>query len=93
MSLAGSSAGAMALCRHSLVPVPGDRRPTRWETGLGPIERVALAVHARSAPKDWLRHVEETAPVPVVALDEAVGVVLRPGAEPIVAGEGRARLL
>ena len=93
MSLAGSSAGAMALCRHSLVPVPGDRRPTRWETGLGPIERVALAVHARSAPKDWLRHVEETAPVPVVALDEGVGVVLRPGAEPIVAGEGRARLL
>src|SRR5205807_6734553 len=46
LSLAGSSAGAMALCTHSLVPEPGDRRPTQWRPGLGPIERVALAVHA-----------------------------------------------
>jgi hypothetical protein len=93
MSLAGSSAGAMALCRHSMVPDPGDRRPSRWEGGLGPIERVALAVHARSAPKEWLNRVRETAPVPVVALDEGVGVVLTAGAKPLVAGDGRARLL
>jgi len=93
LALAGSSAGAMALCRNSLVPVPGDRRPTRWEAGLGPIERVALAVHARSAPEEWLGHVRSTASVPVVALDEGVGVVLRAGAKPVVAGEGRARLL
>jgi hypothetical protein len=93
MALAGSSAGAMALCAHSMVPDPGDRRPSRWETGLGPVHRVALAVHARSASEDWLTMVRETAPVPVVALDEGVGVVLRSGAEPVVAGEGRARLL
>jgi cyanophycinase len=93
MSLAGSSAGAMALCRHSLVPDPGDRRPSRWERGLGPIERVALAVHARSAPEEWLHHVRGTAPVPVVALDEGVGVVLTHGEEPVVAGNGRARML
>src|SRR5437763_1439884 len=55
--------------------------------------RGASAVHARSAPEEWLRHVKETAPVPVVALDEGVGVLLRPRAHPVVAGEGRARLL
>jgi peptidase S51-like protein len=93
MALAGSSAGAMALCAHSMVPAPGDRRPSRWEAGLGPISKVALAVHARSASNDWLTMVRETAPVPVVALDEAVGVVLRAGEEPVVAGDGRARLL
>jgi hypothetical protein len=93
MSLAGSSAGAMALCRHSLVPEPGDRRPSRWERGLGPIDRVALAVHARSAPEEWLQHVRSTAPVPVVALDEGVGVVLVHGEKPVVAGDGGARLL
>lgn len=93
MSLAGSSAGAMALCRHTMVPDPGDRRPSRWDDGLGPIERVALAVHARSASTEWLSRVRETAPVPVVALDEGVGVVLTTGAKPVVAGDGRARLL
>jgi hypothetical protein len=93
VALAGSSAGAMALCRHSLVPEPGDRRPSHWRTGLGPIERVALAVHAKTAPPEWLGHVGETAQVPVVALDEGVGVVLTANAEPVVAGEGRAWIL
>lgn len=92
-ALAGSSAGAMALCRHTLVPRPGDRRPMVWEGGLGPIERVALAVHARTAPEEWLEHVRSTAPVPIVALDEGVGVVLSNGSEPEVMGDGRARLL
>jgi len=93
MALAGSSAGAMALCRNSLVPQRGDRRPTQWEKGLGPIERVALAVHAATAPESWLAHVKETAPVPAVALDDAVGVLLRPGARPTVAGNGDVRVL
>jgi hypothetical protein len=93
MSLAGSSAGAMALCRHTMVPEPGDRRPSRWDRGLGPIERVALAVHARSASKQWLDHVRETAPVPVLALDEGVGAVLASGAKPVFAGGGRVRLV
>lgn len=92
-SLAGSSAGAMALCRHALVPEPGDRRPSTWTAGCGPIEKVALAVHARTAPPAWLEHVRSTAPVPVVALDEGVGVVLTPSAPPVVAGAGRAWVL
>jgi putative intracellular protease/amidase len=93
VALAGSSAGAMALCLNSLVPEPGDRRPSRWATGLGPIERVALAVHAKTAPAEWLRHVGETAPVPVVALDEGVGVVLTANAAPVLAGDGSAWVL
>jgi hypothetical protein len=89
-SLAGSSAGAMALCRHSLVPQPGDRRPTQWTKGIGPIERFGLAVHAKSASKQWLDAITAHAPVPVVALDDGVGLVLRAGAPVSVAGEGRA---
>jgi hypothetical protein len=83
----------MALCRHTLVPEPGDRRPSTWTAGCGPIETVALAVHARTAPPAWLEHVRATAPVPVVALDEGVGVVLTAGNEPVVAGDGRAWVL
>ena len=92
-ALAGSSAGAMALCRHSLEPVPGANRPTRWSGGLGPIERVALAVHARTAAKEWLDHVATTAPVPVIALDEGVGLLLRSERPVDVLGEGRAWVL
>ena len=93
MTLAGSSAGAMTMCSHTMVPDPGDRRPSRWDRGMGPIARVGLAVHARSASETWLHHVKDTAPVPVVALDEGVGVVLKPGASPEFAGDGRAWLL
>jgi len=93
MALAGSSAGAMALCRHSLVPQPGDRRPTQWTTGLGPIEQVALAVHAATATAAWLKHVKETAPATAVALDDGVGVLLRAGEPPVVAGDGNVRVL
>jgi hypothetical protein len=88
-ALAGSSAGAMALCRWCLVPEPGARRPTRWASGLGPLEGLALAVHARTAPASWLAAVAESAPVPLLALDDGVGVLLRPGRPPVVAGEGR----
>jgi hypothetical protein len=93
MALAGSSAGAMALCIHAMVPRPGDRRPMVWDRGLGPIDGAGLAVHARTASPEWLAHVKSTAPVTPVALDEGVGVVLRAGAEPIVAGDGRAWIL
>ena len=88
-ALAGSSAGAMALCRHSLEPRPGARMPTHWAEGLGPIERVALAVHARNRPREWLEAIAATAPVPLVALDDGVGVVLRSEEDPVVAGEGK----
>jgi hypothetical protein len=91
--IAGSSAGAMALCRSCLVPEPGADAPTRWTPGLGPLERFGLAVHAASRPAGWLDMVTETAPVPVVALDDATGIILRPGLEPIVVGPGSARLV
>ena len=87
-ALAGSSAGAMALCLHSLEPRPGDRVPMHWTEGLGPIGRVGLAVHARNRPREWLEAVAASAPVPLVALDDGVGVVLRAGRPPAVAGDG-----
>jgi cyanophycinase-like exopeptidase len=87
-ALAGSSAGAMALCGNSLEPRPGDRVPMHWTEGLGPIERVGLAVHARNRPREWLEAVAASAPVPLVALDDGVGVVLRAGTPPAVAGDG-----
>jgi cyanophycinase-like exopeptidase len=89
-ALAGSSAGAMALCRHSLEPRPGDRVPTHWTTGLGPIERVGLAVHARNRPREWLESIAAAAPVPVVALDDGVGLILTAEEKPVVAGDGNA---
>jgi cyanophycinase-like exopeptidase len=89
-ALAGSSAGAMALCRHALTPVPGAHRPTRWSEGLGPIERVGLAVHAKGRSGEWLEQVASTSPVPLVALDDGVGLLLRHGERAAVAGDGRA---
>ena len=41
--LAGSSAGAMVLCRHCLEPESGAFVPEHWATGLGPIEGFAVA--------------------------------------------------
>jgi cyanophycinase-like exopeptidase len=92
-ALAGSSAGAMALCSHSLEPEPGARRPTRWAEGLGPIERFALAVHARTAPQEWLDLIGAPAPAPVIALDEGVGLLLQAQQPVRVLGDGRAWVL
>jgi cyanophycinase-like exopeptidase len=93
MALAGSSAGAMALCRHCLVPRPGDERPTTWDVGLGPVQRFGLAVHASSRPESWLRQVTATAPVAMIAMDDATGLLLRPGQTPRAIGPGRVRLV
>jgi cyanophycinase len=90
--LAGSSAGAMALCRDCLVPVPGADKPTRWAAGLGPLSCVGLAVHVRTRPKQWLDEIAASAPAPVLAIDDATGVLLRAGTEPGVYGAGRARI-
>jgi cyanophycinase-like exopeptidase len=89
MPIAGSSAGAMALCAHCLYPEPGADMPTRWSRGIGPISRFALAVHASSRPAEWLQEISRDAPVPVVAMDEATGLILQPGFPPRVAGGGR----
>jgi cyanophycinase-like exopeptidase len=90
MVLAGASAGAMALCRHCLVPRPGHDKPTVWDRGLGPLERFGLAVHAATRPAEWVAGVAASAPVPVVAIDDATGVLLAPGGAPRVIGPGRA---
>ncbi len=91
-ALAGASAGAMALCEHSLEPEPGASVPERWTRGLGPVRGFALAVHASSRPRAWLDAVARTAPTPLVALDDATGVILAPGTRVRVAGSGRARV-
>ena len=74
--LAGASAGAMALCEHTLEPRPGDRVPTVWTRGLGPVATVALAVHAGSRPPTWLQNIKGGSPVRVLALDDYTGVII-----------------
>lgn len=91
MGLAGSSAGAMALCERCLFAEEGADVPTRWGRGLGPLRSVALAVHAATRPPGWLEEVVATAPVDVVAIDDGAGVVLEPAHPPVVIGEGAAR--
>jgi cobyrinic acid a,c-diamide synthase len=75
--LAGSSAGAMVLCKKLLTPAPGARVPTMWTEGVGVIDAFAVAVHASSRSKEWLQGVAANAPVPVVALADRTGVILR----------------
>ena len=88
-TLAGSSAGAMALCADAQTPGPGDRVPTQWGAGLGPLRGVAVAVHANERPHAWLKQSAASAPCPLVAMDNDTGIILRAGADPIVAGPGR----
>ncbi|MHB8512851.1 MAG: Type 1 glutamine amidotransferase-like domain-containing protein [Actinomycetota bacterium] len=93
MTLAGSSAGAMALCEHCLVPTPGDYAPTQWTQGLGPLTNVGLAVHASSRDETWIKSIRDSADWPVVALDDATGVILQSQTQPIIAGSGSVRVL
>jgi Peptidase family S51 len=85
--IAGSSAGAMVLCAHCLVPEPGADMPTRWSQGIGPTAGFGLAVHASGRPPNWLQLVSRTAPAPVIAMDAAAGLIL--GTAPRAAGRGR----
>ncbi|HEX6331727.1 MAG TPA: Type 1 glutamine amidotransferase-like domain-containing protein [Actinomycetota bacterium] len=82
VALGGSSAGAMALCRDCLLPEPGASLPTRWNRGLGPLEGVALAVHADTHPATWLDDVVRRAPCPVLAMVERSGLLLEAGVTP-----------
>lgn len=88
-TLAGSSAGAMVLCGHCTLPDPGARVPTRWTRGLGPLDDLGLAVHADERPREWLTQIASTAPCPVVAMETDTGLILRAGADPVVAGPRR----
>lgn len=89
--LAGSSAGAMALCTWCMIPGPGDKVPTQWTEGLGPLDTVALAVHAATRSNEWLSDVAATSPRAVVALDDKTGIVIDQ-TRPVVRGPGRVRL-
>lgn len=88
-ALAGSSAGAMALCEACLVPEEGAPVPTVWTTGLGAIPGLGLAVHASSRSRDWLDQITSSAPAPVLCLDDHTGVIIAPGEQPFTAGPGR----
>jgi cyanophycinase len=81
-ALAGSSAGAMALCEATLVPEPGADLPATWSRGLGPLRGMALAVHADERPASWLDDVARRAPCPVVAMDAGSGLLLDPSGPP-----------
>jgi len=85
--LAGSSAGAMNLCTHVLTPERGARVPTTWTEGAGVIDTFAVAVHASSRSKEWLEKVARDAPVPVVALADTAGVILRKGVASEIFGD------
>jgi len=93
MTLAGASAGAMALCRQAIGTCTCDNPSHEWGDGLGPLEGIGLAVHADRRDPAWLDELGRRAPVPVLAIDEATGVVLEAGREPVVAGPGRAWVL
>lgn len=88
--LAGSSAGAMALSVYCLTPEAGATVPTKWSAGIGPIETAALAVHASSRSREWLHKVARAAPVPLLALDDKTGVILRETGISSVTGPGDA---
>lgn len=85
--LAGSSAGAMNLCRKLLTPERGARVPTTWTEGAGVIDVFAVAVHASSRSKGWLEQVARDAPVPVVALADTAGVIMRNKMAPEIFGD------
>jgi cyanophycinase-like exopeptidase len=91
LGLAGSSAGAMALCERCLFADEGREVPTRWGRGLGPLRAVALAVHASSRPPTWLEEIVASSPVDVVSLEDGGGVLLEPGRPPSVVGDGAPR--
>lgn len=85
--LAGSSAGAMVLCERLLTPESGARVPTTWTRGIGPIKEFAVAVHASSRSKGWLAQIAKDAPVPVIALADHAGMILRNGQDPEIFGD------
>jgi hypothetical protein len=91
--LAGSSAGAMVLCTRMLTPVPGARVPTMWTEGIGPLDGIGLAVHATSRAKEWLDEIARDAPVPVLALGDHTGVIMRNRVPAEIVGENGVWLL
>ena len=99
--LAGSSAGAMALCSHTLVratwPNRFHRRPIE---ALGAVPRTAVLPHYDTFGHRWVESAREAAPdLTLLGVDERSAVVWRegawtaygPGATTVVRGEKVAR--
>ncbi len=93
MGLAGSSAGAMALCERCLFADPGDELPNHWGRGLGPLRSIAIAPHAATRSEEWLAEVVARSPSGVVALDDGAALILVPGQAPSVMGDANVRAL
>jgi cyanophycinase len=93
MGLAGSSAGAMALCERCLFADPGDDLPRHWGRGLGPVRSIAVAPHAATRPEEWLEDVVARSSASVIALDDGAALILEPRQAPTVMGDARIRAL
>jgi hypothetical protein len=88
MHLAGSSAGAMALCGHAIGACTCTNPTHEWGDGLGPISGIGLAVHADRRDPAWLADLPTRAPVPVVAMDEGNGMIVQSGQPLQLVGAG-----
>jgi cyanophycinase len=93
MGLAGSSAGAMALCERCLFADPGEDLPKHWGRGLGPLRSIAVAPHAATRPEEWLGEVVARSHAGVIALDDGAALLLVPGHSPRAMGEANIRAL
>jgi cyanophycinase len=85
--LAGSSAGAMALCDPMVDPRGG-----AFTVGLGLIEQLAFIPHHDTWSPDKARRTIDLAPrgLPLLAVDERTAVIRGPDGDWSVAGAGRA---
>jgi cyanophycinase len=79
--LAGSSAGAMALCEWTLVRarVPGDER-RRYAPALGLVPGVAVLPHFETFGHRWVDSASERDGVVLLGLDERTAALWRDGA-------------
>jgi cyanophycinase len=101
-SLAGSSAGAMALCEHTLIrntwPNRFDRRPAG---ALGLVPGIAVLPHFDTFGERWIESAQRELPgVTLLGVDERSAAVWKegtwraagPGAVTVIAGARRARV-
>src|ERR1700674_909984 len=89
-ALAGSSAGAMALCSHTLVmatwPHHFNRRPA---DALGVLPKTAVLPHFNTFGERWVESAQATAPeLDLLGIDERSAAIWTPGAEWRAAGPG-----